>query len=312
MRNILYAALGVFLLTAISVPARAAGDVAETPSPARLPLALTHPVRSVYSDGERTLSFTGLGSDRGPMAVVIEYVGPGDVYRRLVVSTHRFGDYEASLKTFFSNLDTEFLKDVRLASHSVIEQLTSTPNDGSPRLREKAQLALVELGSFHAAGEASAKQGRQALGTPDCWKIAEWARPLSQCIVYGLSGPFGTLPCAVALANATNIPLDDVQGCINSILKLICEMNGPNWQFFAADPNVPGSHWDCFECFGETCHVVASSEVSSGGGVPDRNPENQETGSSPGFGFVDWIPGGTVSVCSEIVLDDGRIIKHCD
>ncbi len=312
MKSILCTAICIFLLSATPIPARAADEGGETSTPVRLTLDSTRPVRSVYSDGDRTLSFTGLGSERGPMAVVIEYVGPGGVYRRLVVSTHRFGDYEASLKSFFSGLDPEFLSDVRIASHSVIEQLTSTPNDGSRRLREKAQLALVELGSFHAAGEASPRQGRQALETPDCWTIAQWARPLSQCIIYGVTSPYGVLVCGIAVSKTYDLPLESIQGCINSILKLICESNGPNWHFFAADPNVPGSHWDCYECFGTTCEVVASSDDPSGGGGVDRNADNQDTGWSPGDSFPGWgIPGGSVGVCSNIYLPD-RTIIHCN
>jgi len=304
--------LAVLMSWALCIPALA---IDETENPRGRSLRPIGAVRSVYKSQGHNLSFTGLTSQGGPMAVAIEYSSPAGASKRIVVSTHRFGDYQAALGTFFSDVDAEFLASARLAQSQTIAELTRTPFDGSPRLRAKARLALVEIGSLASAANTSKALSLE--DTPGCEAIGRWAFGLSACAITGVGGPLGVVPCLVAISQTFNISLDMAQGCINTILQFICESNGPNYHFFAADPNVPGSHWDCYEC-NASCVVVASSEDSGGGELADRGgPENQIAdsgfGSSGGFDFY-WsgTPSGGVGVCSTIFLPDGRVVVHCD
>ncbi|HQR46904.1 MAG TPA: hypothetical protein PLB02_05745 [Thermoanaerobaculia bacterium] len=311
----------LFALAALgpTSPVRAA-DITERPDPsARTRWGMSEPVRSVYSEGDRTLAFTGVRSPGGPMMVAIEYLEPG-VHRRLLVSTHRFRDYESSLKYFLSNVDPSFLSAVRSASEVVINQLANEPAGGANHSQEKGQLALVEMGVLRLAGASSAVPGATYLeaGGWDCAKITlDAVTKVAACQIDLLQGYWGVAKCVAGLASYFLVEQGNVQGCTDFILKLICESNGSNWHFYPADPNVPGSHWDCYEC-NATCVVRATDEESGGGGgiSGGREPEMQDP-SAPGgpgggtFGFS-WVPGGTVGVCSFIYLKDGRVIIHCN
>lgn len=310
MRAIRFTA-AVFMVLALCAPAPAANAdelTALRPHPAHGPVAT---VRSVYKRDGHVLSFTGLTSQGGPMAVAIDYSGPGGPAKGIVVSTHRFKDYQASLGSFFSDVDSDFLASVRRGQPEAIAELTKKPFDGSPRSRAAAQLALVEIGALAVAKPISRTLSLE--DTPDCRTIAVWALNAgARCALW----EFSALPCLVALSRAMNISLADAQDCIDTIMKLICESQGPNYRFVPADPNTPGSYSDCYECVGTNCVVVATTDDSGGGGgSPDGGePFNQipdsGTGNSDGFGF--YSSGGGVTVCSTILLPDGQVIIHCN